>query len=160
MGYEKFSLPYPWDATPNKLQYVDGDPSATTTLLAGRFRAGMLTQPPENKVGPKHPVINGVTWHGAPFFLAENNYPMILRILGFFSSLLTWQIHHPWRPFTLPQYHRLDTCVSLVLFHPEISGFISVFGPTLKAPIGFLESAYCGSAPYIVLLAVHNCYLH
>lgn len=42
MGYEKFSLPDPWDATPNKLQYVDGDPSATTTLLAGRFKAGMF----------------------------------------------------------------------------------------------------------------------
>lgn len=42
MGYEKFSLPDPWDATPNKFQYVDGDPSATTTLLAGRFKAGMV----------------------------------------------------------------------------------------------------------------------
>ena len=42
MGYEKISLPDPWDATPNKLQYVDGDPSATTTLLAGRFKAGMF----------------------------------------------------------------------------------------------------------------------
>ena len=73
MGYEKFSLPDPWDATPNKFQYVDGDPSATTTLLAGRFRAGMLTQPPENKVGPKHPVINRVTW--GPCFFGRKKLP-------------------------------------------------------------------------------------
>lgn len=31
-------------------------------------------------------------------------YPVIPRILGFFSSLLR-KIHHPWQPLSLPQYH-------------------------------------------------------
>ena len=92
MGYEKFSLPDPWDATPNKLQYVDGDPSATTTLLAGRFKAGMF----DENTGWLNPrktrwaqnIQLQMEWHGAPVFLAENNYPMILRILGFFSFYL------------------------------------------------------------------------
>ena len=35
---------------------------------------------------------------------------MILRILGFFSSSFSRKIHHPWRPLSLPQYHRLSEC--------------------------------------------------
>ena len=34
-------------------------------------------------------------------------YPVILRILGFFSSSFSRKIHHPWRPQSLPQYHRV-----------------------------------------------------
>ena len=37
-----------WDATPNELQDVDGNPSAATTLLA--LKKGCMVD--ENKVGP------------------------------------------------------------------------------------------------------------
>ena len=36
-----------------------------------------------------------------------DDYPVILRIQGFFSSSFSGKIHHPWRPKSLPQYHRV-----------------------------------------------------
>ena len=35
------------------------------------------------------------------------NYPVILRILGFFSSSFSRKIHYPWRPLSLPKCHRV-----------------------------------------------------
>ena len=38
----------------------------------------------------------------------SSSYPLILRILGFFSSSFGRKIHHPWRPFARsPRSHRV-----------------------------------------------------
>jgi len=36
-------------------------------------------------------------------------YPVIWKILGVFSSQISREIDHPWRPLSLPQYHSLWT---------------------------------------------------
>ena len=58
---------------------------------------------PQNMESKNHPFAE----HHLP------NYPVILRILGFWTAPpLSRKIHHPWRPLSLPKYHMVEneTC--------------------------------------------------
>ena len=61
-------------------------------------------RPPEVKHCPEKP---GQLFFKRGKLSSNHNYPVILRILGFFSSSFSRKIHHPWLQIA-PQYHRVD----------------------------------------------------
>lgn len=70
---------------------------------------------------------------------------MILRFLGFFSSSFSRKPHNPWRPSSLPQYHRgrknLCSLGPTVLSHRKNHYFFTLYW-VYSCLIGFLIVVY------------------